>query len=99
MAPFRQVVLHGKTRHRVHGTLLKQSIGSGREQGKTRIHGLLPKRLRLAYVSPLPPQTSGIAEYSADLLTALERHYDITLVSETETTDVRLWAFSRLSPK
>jgi len=69
------------------------------EQGKTRIHGLLPKRLRLAYVSPLPPQTSGIADYSADLLTALARHYDITLVSETETTDVRLWAFARLSPK
>jgi glycosyltransferase involved in cell wall biosynthesis len=69
------------------------------QQGKTRAHGLLPKRPRLAYVSPLPPQTSGIADYSAELLTALARHYDITLVSESETTDVRLWAFARLSPK
>ncbi|MGF6645851.1 glycosyltransferase [Paraburkholderia sp. GAS82] len=67
--------------------------------GKTRIDGLLPKRSSLAYVSPLPPQASGIADYSADLLTALARHYDITLVSEDETTDVRLWAFSRLNPR
>jgi glycosyltransferase involved in cell wall biosynthesis len=34
----------------------------------------------LALVSPLPPERSGIADYSAELLLELERHYDIELV-------------------
>jgi glycosyltransferase involved in cell wall biosynthesis len=37
---------------------------------------------RLAYVSPMPPQRSGIADYSAELLPALAAHYDIDLVVE-----------------
>jgi glycosyltransferase involved in cell wall biosynthesis len=39
-------------------------------------------RPRLAFISPLPPQASGIADYSAELVPALARHYDITLVCE-----------------
>jgi glycosyltransferase involved in cell wall biosynthesis len=35
---------------------------------------------RLAYVSPLPPQRSGIADYSALLAPALARYYDVELV-------------------
>jgi len=38
------------------------------------------RKPRLAYVSPLPPARSGIADYSADLLPELARHYDIELV-------------------
>ncbi|MGJ7914359.1 glycosyltransferase [Massilia sp. LXY-6] len=34
----------------------------------------------LALVSPLPPEHSGIADYSAELLLELERHYDVELV-------------------
>ena len=37
-------------------------------------------RPRLAYVSPLPPERSGIADYSAELLPALTRHYDIDVI-------------------
>jgi glycosyltransferase involved in cell wall biosynthesis len=37
-------------------------------------------RPRLAYVAPLPPQRSGIADYSAELLPALARHYEIDAV-------------------
>jgi len=37
-------------------------------------------RPRLAYLSPLPPERSGIAGYSADLLPALAEHYQIELV-------------------
>lgn len=37
-------------------------------------------RPRLAYVSPLPPERSGIADYSAELLPALAAHYDIELI-------------------
>ena len=59
---------------------------------------LLP-RPRLAFVSPLPPQASGIADYSRDLLPSLARYYDITVVSEMDTTDIRLQpAFRRLDP-
>ncbi len=39
-------------------------------------------RPRLAFVSPMPPQRSGIADYSAELLPALARHYEIDLVLE-----------------
>lgn len=35
--------------------------------------------LQLAYFSPLPPQRTGIADYSADLLPALSLRSDITL--------------------
>jgi glycosyltransferase involved in cell wall biosynthesis len=37
-------------------------------------------RPRLAYISPLPPQQSGIADYSAELLLELRKHYDIHLI-------------------
>ena len=42
-------------------------------------------RPRLAYVSPLPPEPSGIADYSAELLPELARFYDIELIVEQET--------------
>lgn len=39
-------------------------------------------RPRLAYVSPLPPQQTGIADYSAVLLPELARYYDIDLITD-----------------
>jgi glycosyltransferase involved in cell wall biosynthesis len=42
------------------------------------------RRPRLAYVSPLPPVKSGIADYSADLLPALARHYEIDVIVEQD---------------
>lgn len=48
----------------------------------------LSKRPRLAYVSPLPPVRSGISDYSAELLPALHRFYDIeVIVDQTSVTD------------
>jgi glycosyltransferase involved in cell wall biosynthesis len=38
--------------------------------------------MRIAYFSPLPPQASGIADYSAELLPELSRHVEIELVVE-----------------
>jgi glycosyltransferase involved in cell wall biosynthesis len=38
---------------------------------------------RLAYISPLPPQKSGIADYSIELLHQLQAFYDIELVCDT----------------
>ena len=37
---------------------------------------------RLAFVSPLPPERSGIADYSAELLPALAAYYRIDLIVE-----------------
>ena len=37
---------------------------------------------RIAFLSPLPPDTAGIADYSAELLPALARHYEIDLFTE-----------------
>ena len=36
--------------------------------------------MRIAYFSPMPPEASGIADYSALLLPALQRHLDVTVV-------------------
>ncbi len=44
----------------------------------------LSHRPKLAYVSPLPPLRSGIADYSATLLPELARYYDIDLVVDQE---------------
>jgi glycosyltransferase involved in cell wall biosynthesis len=38
------------------------------------------RRPRMAYVSPLPPARSGIADYSAELLPELARHYSIDVI-------------------
>lgn len=47
-----------------------------------------PRHPRLAYVSPLPPERSGIADYSAELLPELARHYDIeVVVNQAEVRD------------
>jgi glycosyltransferase involved in cell wall biosynthesis len=39
---------------------------------------------RLAYVSPLPPERTGIADWSAELLPELARHYDIEVVVDQQ---------------
>lgn len=39
-------------------------------------------RPAMAWLSPLPPEQSGIADYSAELLPELARYYDITLISD-----------------
>ena len=48
-------------------------------------------RPRLAYLSPLPPLESGIAEYSAQLIPEICRYYDVDLISPAKnTTDLAL---------
>ena len=37
-------------------------------------------RPKLAYISPLPPERSGISDYSAELLPELSHHYDIDVI-------------------
>ena len=40
------------------------------------------KKLRLAFVSPLPPERTGIADYSVDLLPELSRLFDVELITD-----------------
>jgi len=50
--------------------------------------GARQARRKLAYVSPLPPQKSGIAGYSAELLPELSNFYDIDVVTgHSEVSD------------
>jgi glycosyltransferase involved in cell wall biosynthesis len=44
-------------------------------------------RPSLAYSSPLPPQPTGIADYSAELIPALARYYDITVIADGAGTN------------
>ena len=51
-------------------------------QQSLSVSGTRPK---LAYISPLPPERSGISDYSAELLPELTRHYDIDVIVQQET--------------
>ena len=42
---------------------------------------------RMAYVSPLPPQKTGIADYSSELLPALTEYYEITAITDGDGID------------
>lgn len=53
-------------------------------------------RPRLAYVTPLPPEKSGIADYSAELLPQLASYFDIDVIVDQElVTDA--WISANLS--
>lgn len=45
------------------------------------------RRKYLALVTPLPPVRSGIADYAAELLPELARHYEVEIISDQETLD------------
>jgi glycosyltransferase involved in cell wall biosynthesis/SAM-dependent methyltransferase len=60
---------------RGEGEVARQSANEGR-----LLISPSPRRLRLAFVSPLPPERTGIAEYSRCLLEALKQYYEIDLV-------------------
>lgn len=53
-----------------------------RAQSNPGFKGIRP---RLAYVSPLPPERSGVASYSAELLPELAQHYEVELVTNLST--------------
>ncbi len=45
------------------------------------------RRPKLAYISPLPPERSGISDYSKELLPELTRHYDIDVIVNQNVVD------------
>lgn len=56
----------------------------------------MPGRPRLAFLSPLPPDKSGIADYSADLIAQLVGDYDIDVVCQSAVTDPWILANCRV---
>lgn len=55
--------------------------------------GLVSRKPRLAYISPLPPALGEISDYGAELLPELARHYRIdVIVHQQEVSDVAIAA-------
>jgi glycosyltransferase involved in cell wall biosynthesis len=55
------------------------------------------KKLTLAYVSPLPPQKTGIADYSSEILPFLSQYYDVTcIVEQQEILDPNIAKFTKV---
>jgi len=54
--------------------------------GPPDVHGMA-KRPTLAFVSPLPPERTGIADYSDELLHELTRTYDVDVVVAQASVD------------
>lgn len=61
------------------------------------IHQIPTRRLRMAYVSPLPLARSGIADYSAELLPHLAIHYDIDVITAQEEPINDPWIVAHLT--
>ena len=54
-------------------------------------------RLKLAYVSPLPPEKTGIADYSAELIQDLTRWYEVdVVVAQEQVSDIYIIANCRI---
>ncbi|GAA3957697.1 glycosyltransferase [Allohahella marinimesophila] len=51
---------------------------------------------KLAFVSPLPPERTGIADYSAALIPELSRYYDLTLVVDQVEVDPLLCQYGEV---
>lgn len=74
-----------------------EEVHDRRATGQSMVLGSVPilasgvdivpnRKPTLACVGPLPPDETGIADYTRDLLPDLARHYDITLVTRTGST-------------
>jgi len=61
------------------------------DSGAGKFQAVVPlkKKPKLAFVSPLPPERTGIADYSAELLPVLSVFYDIeVIVAQSKVDDV-----------
>ena len=73
-----------------------EALESLQKEKKALKHRNIPlstsQKMRIAYVSPLPPQKSGISEYSRALLPYLKSYFEIDLFAEPnlEISDVSL---------
>lgn len=66
------------------GRWLWQDVGPPPQQSSPDALPVRPERL--AWFSPLPPQRSGISDYSAALISQLSHHFEIDVVADPATT-------------
>lgn len=58
------------------------------EKRAKQVENISADRPKLAYVSPVPPGRSGIADYSSELLPELSRYYDMDVIlAQEEVSD------------
>lgn len=62
-----------------------ESLVESRRQTTFNLPG--SRKPRLAFVSPMPPERTGIADYSSELLPALAEYYDIEIVVAQNQVD------------
>ncbi|MDF2096149.1 glycosyltransferase [Aquibaculum arenosum] len=82
------LTLESTASDRAAGTLLElgERESAARRERLARV--VAPaQRPRLAYVSPLPPEQTGIAYYSAELLPELHKYYDIDVVVAQDSVE------------
>lgn len=63
-------------------TAYRRALEEWSPQGPRGKGGLESSREKVAYVSPMPPDQSGIAQYSAELIPHLKQHMDLEIVVE-----------------
>jgi glycosyltransferase involved in cell wall biosynthesis len=75
----------------------KRAIAAFEELYEQRKHrNLVPmsdgslRRLKLACITPVPPERTGIADYSAELIPELAKYYDIEIVTPQREIDPRV---------
>ena len=90
---FRQhLIAHGKVQAKLFNwdniatTALTAMEGKYNNLPKQTNHAIVNPvpRKRLAYLSPLPPERSGISDYSAELLEQLSQYYLIDVITDQE---------------
>lgn len=52
---------------------------------------ILSRRPKMAFLSPFPPERSGISNYSIELLPELSRHYDIDVIVGQDEVATAVW--------
>ncbi len=66
----------------------REALAARADAAKARVSFPVRQRLpRMAYVSPLPPERSGIADFSLELLRELALHYEIELFTTAASVD------------
>jgi glycosyltransferase involved in cell wall biosynthesis len=68
-----------------------EKIHSSHRQNISLIQPIAQKP-KLAFVSPLPPERTGIADFCAELLPSLAKYYDIELIVAQENIDPEILA-------
>lgn len=67
--------------------LWEQARQADEEQTTQSTHSFGGERPRLAYVSPLPPEQTGIGYYSAELLPKLAQYYEIDVIVAQDSVE------------